>query len=111
MTGVAAGTATITAASEGKSGTFAVTITPAPVASVTVSGPSTSVVKGATLQLTAVTKDAGGNTLTGRTIVWSSSATTITTVDAATGLVTGVAGGRRRSSPRAREWPARSRSP
>src|SRR5439155_4776748 len=45
-----------------------------------------------TLRLVAVAKDAAGNTLTGRTITWSTSASTRATVSAS-GLVTGVAEG------------------
>ncbi|HKC47975.1 MAG TPA: Ig-like domain-containing protein [Gemmatimonadales bacterium] len=95
VTGVAAGTATITATSEGKSGTATITVTasaPPPVATVTVSPASASVAVGSTIQLTATTKDAGGNVLTGRTITWSSNATSIAPVNG-TGLVTGGAAG------------------
>src|SRR5207247_7334120 len=69
VTGVAAGTATITATSEGKSGTAAITVTappaPAPVASVAVSPASASVPAGAAVPLSAVTKDRAGTVLTG----------------------------------------------
>ncbi|HEY3220376.1 MAG TPA: Ig-like domain-containing protein [Gemmatimonadales bacterium] len=92
VTGVAAGTATITATSEGKSGTAAVTVNPVPVASVTVSPASTSLVVGQTAQLSVTTKDSAGNVLTGRTIAWASSSTTIATVSA-TGSVTAKAAG------------------
>src|SRR3989454_11800814 len=53
VTGVAAGSATITATSEGKSGTAAGTVTSVPVASVTVTPASASMSVGATLQLLA----------------------------------------------------------
>ena len=43
---------------------------PAPVATVTLSPVTASVVAGATQQLTAVTKDANGTVLTGRAIAW-----------------------------------------
>lgn len=93
VTGVAAGVATITATSEGQSGSSTVTVqAPAPVATVTVSPSSANVAIGGSAQLSAVTKDAGGNVLTGRTITWSSSATNIATVSG-TGLVSGVASG------------------
>ena len=95
VTGVAAGSATITATSEGKSGTAAVTVTvpsPAPVATVTVTPTPTSVLAGATVQLTATLKDSAGNVLVGRTITWTSSATGVATVSTS-GLVTGVTGG------------------
>lgn len=92
VTGVGAGSATITATSEGKSGTASVTVAVVPVASVTVSPASTTIGVAGTAQLTAVTKDSAGNVLTGRVVTWSSNATTIATVSP-TGLVTGVAAG------------------
>jgi hypothetical protein len=55
-----------------------VTVTPNPV----------SVAIDATVQLTAVLRDGAGSTLSGRSISWSSSATSLATVDA-NGLVTG----------------------
>src|SRR4029077_8597250 len=70
----------------------AITVTLAPVATVTVSPATASVVVLGTQQLAAQLKDAGGNVLTGRTIAWSSSNTAVATVDG-TGLVTGVAAG------------------
>src|SRR5439155_3412464 len=64
VTGVSPGAATITAASEGKSGTAAVTVSSVPVASVAVSPTSASVSVGQTVQLAATPKDANGNPLT-----------------------------------------------
>ncbi|HMG69747.1 MAG TPA: Ig-like domain-containing protein, partial [Gemmatimonadaceae bacterium] len=95
VTGVAAGSATITATSEGKSGTSAITVTATsvPVATVTVDPTSASIVTGVTQQLTATTTDAAGNTLTGRNIAWTSDVGSVATVDASTGLVTGVGSG------------------
>src|SRR5256712_8839888 len=69
-----------------------VTVTTVPVASVTVSPPSASIATGATVQLTATTKDAGGNVLTGRAISWGGSNTTVASVSAS-GLITGVTAG------------------
>src|SRR5881396_3720701 len=92
VTSSAAGSATITAASEGKSGTSAITVTSVPVASVTVSPAPASVQAGQTLQLTATPKDVNGNPLTGRTITWSSSNTSVATVNSS-GLVSGVVAG------------------
>src|SRR5207247_776355 len=92
VTGVAAGSATITATSEGQSGTAAITVTSVPVASVTVSPASASVQAGQTVQLTATPKDVNGNPLTGRTITWSSSNTSVATVNSS-GLVSGVVAG------------------
>ena len=94
VSGLAAGSATITATSEGKSGTAAITVTAVtvPVASVTVSPASASVPAGQTAQLTATPKDSSGNTLTGRTITWASSNTSVATVSSS-GLVRGVVAG------------------
>src|SRR6184192_2571941 len=91
-TGVAVGAATLTATSEGKSGTAAILVTNVPVASVTVSPATASVPAGQGVQLTATLKDANGNTLTGRTVTWSSDNTAVATVSAS-GLVSGVVAG------------------
>src|SRR5947208_1851279 len=87
--GVTAGSATITATSEGQSGASAISVRIVPVATVAVSPASASVQVGGTVQLTAVTKDSVGNTLTGRTITWASSNSTVATVST-TGLVSGL---------------------
>src|SRR5690242_7117836 len=92
VTGVAAGTVTITATSEGKSGTASITVAGAPVATVTVTPASASVQAGQTVQLTATLKDANGNILTGRVVTWSSNNTSVANVNSS-GLVTGVAAG------------------
>ena len=91
VTGVSAGTATVTATSEGKTGSAAITVT-APVASVTVTPASASVAVSSTVQLAATTKDAAGNVLTGRVVTWTSGTPTVATVST-TGLVTGVSAG------------------
>jgi len=92
VSAISTGTVTITATSEGRTGTAAITVTPAPVASVTVSPASGSVSVGGTIQLTATLRDAAGNTLTGRTVNWSSSNTARATVNSS-GRVTGIAQG------------------
>src|SRR5213596_302811 len=92
VTGIVPGSATITATSEGQSGTAAITVTSVPVASVTVSPASASVQAGQTVQLTATPKDVNGNPLTGRTITWASSNTSVATVNSS-GLVSGVVAG------------------
>src|SRR6266567_726955 len=92
VTGVVAGSTTITATSEGQSGTSVVTVTLVPVASVTVSPATASVFVGQTTQLTATPKDVNGNTLTGRAITWASSPSSIAGVNGS-GLVAGVAVG------------------
>ena len=93
VTGVAPGTVTITGMSEGKTGTTTITVAPTPVATVTISPPNPSVVEHQTTALTAVTKDANGNTLSGRTVTWSVTPTSVATINANTGVVTGVSAG------------------
>jgi hypothetical protein len=94
VTGVAVGSATVTATSEGKSGTSHVTVTaaPAPVASVEVAPATATVSVGSTVQLTATPEDAAGQPLTGRTVTWTTDNAQVATVSGA-GLVTGVAAG------------------
>jgi len=87
--GSTAGTETATAS---VGGALTVTFTATavvPAASVTVTPNPASVASGATQQMTATPKDAGGNVLTGRTAIWSTSDATIATVSAS-GLVTGI---------------------
>src|SRR6266403_1592751 len=59
-----------------------------PVATVTVSPGSATVLTGQAVHLTATPKDASGNPLSGRTITWSSSNTSVASANAS-GLVTG----------------------
>jgi uncharacterized protein YjdB len=94
VTGVAAGSATITATCAGKSGTAGVTVTATPpvVTTVTVAPSTASVVAGATTPLTATVRDAQGNVMTGQTIVWSTNNAAAATVNS-NGVVTGVAAG------------------
>jgi uncharacterized protein YjdB len=63
-----------------------------PVASVSVSPSSSNLQIGGTVQLSATTRDANNNVLTGRVVTWSSSNTGVSTVSAS-GLVTAVAAG------------------
>ena len=93
VTGVAAGSAVITAASGSVSATATITVTPAPalvLTTIAISG-GTSVVAGSTLQLTASPRDQNGNPIAA-TITWASSTTGVATVNG-NGLVTGVAAG------------------
>ena len=92
VTGVTPGSATITATSEGVSGTVGLTVVPVPVSAVFIDPRSPSVRQGGTAQLTAVAQDAIGRVLTGRTITWSSAQPAVATVSEA-GLVTGLAAG------------------
>jgi len=94
VSAVAAGAANVTATCEGMSGSSAITVTSAaaPVATVSVSPASASLTAGSTRQLTATAKDAGGNTLGGRIVTWSSDNHAAATVNGS-GLVTAVAAG------------------
>lgn len=63
-----------------------------PVSTISISPSSVSVAAGGTVQLSATLRDASGNLLTGRTVSWATSDSTIARVSS-TGLVTGVASG------------------
>lgn len=93
VTALAAGQALITATSEGVSGTSTITVLAAPVASVAIVPSSADLVIGQGLQLTAVLRNAAGDTLTGRPVAWSSKSPGVATVTPAGGLVTAVAVG------------------
>jgi uncharacterized protein YjdB len=91
-TAIAAGSATITATSEGKTGSAVITVSLPPVATVAVAPAVDNMGVGGTQQLTATLHDASGNVLTGRVIVWTTS--DATKVSASTsGLLTAVAVG------------------
>ena len=94
LTGVGAGSATVTATSEGKSGTASVQVAAStvPVSTVGMSVSSDSLLVGETVQLVATPRDADGTALTGRTISWSSTNSAVASVSAS-GLVTAVAAG------------------
>lgn len=92
VTAVGAGTATITATVDGITGAATVAVQPPPVASVTVSPPTSSVPAGTNVQLAATTSDASGAALAGRVVTWASSNTATATVTS-DGRVTGVAPG------------------
>jgi uncharacterized protein YjdB len=85
VTGLRAGTVTITATVEGVTGTAFVAVG---IASVVVTPNPTSVISGQTRQLTAVARDAANATIAGVPFQWSTANATIATVDGA-GLVTG----------------------
>jgi len=90
VTAVKAGTAVITGSSEGKSGSSTITVTapaPVPVATVAVSPSSPSLAVGETVQLSASTRDANNNVLTGRTVTWSTANAGIASVNSS-GTVT-----------------------
>lgn len=89
VTGVAIGSARITATSEGKSGTADVTVTPVAVANVQISPPTADLIIGQSTTLAAVPTDAKGNVLPGRSASWTSGAPSIASVSQ-TGVVTAV---------------------
>src|SRR5256714_6521194 len=92
VTGVSAGTATITATSGGKSGSAAVTVVAVPVASVSVSPGSASVAVGGSVPLTATPRDSAGKALSGRAVSWATSNAAVAAVSSS-GVVTGAAPG------------------
>jgi alpha-tubulin suppressor-like RCC1 family protein/uncharacterized protein YjdB len=93
VTGIAPGTATISVAAEGKTATAAVTVKAPTVAAVVVGPASPTVKLGETIALAATIRDDAGVDLPDRRATWASSAPSIASVDAATGVVTGMAGG------------------
>ena len=88
----AVGVATVSATSEGVTGTASITVNSEPVDSVSVAPSSAAVEVGASVQLAAAPKDGANNLLTGRPVTWSSSAEGVATVSG-TGLVVGLAAG------------------
>lgn len=93
VTAVAAGSANVTAASGAiTSAAVAITVTPPPVASVSVSPASPSIQEGATEQFTAAASDAKGNAISGASFTWASSNTAVATINSS-GLATSVGAG------------------
>jgi uncharacterized protein YjdB len=92
VTAALPGTVTITATSEGRTGTATVRVDPVPVAAVQVAPSNPVVLTGSTVQLVATARSASGTVLTGRTVTWRSGSAAIATVSA-TGLVTAQAAG------------------
>ena len=92
VSGVSAGAATISAASEGSTGGLAITVLPVPVSAVLIDNRTPNVRQGGTAQLSAVAQDAIGRTLGDRAITWSSALPAIATVSQQ-GLVTGLTPG------------------
>lgn len=92
VSAIAPGSAQVTATIGGVTGSAPVTVVAVAVASVTVSPGSGALLPGATLQLLASPRDAGGIPLAGRTTTWSSATPSVATVDG-NGLVTAIAAG------------------
>ena len=92
VTAISAGTATITATSEGATGQATITVAPDPIAAVEISPSTASILVGGTTQLTAIARNVNGQSLVGRTVFWSSSSPTLASVSTA-GVVTGISPG------------------
>ena len=92
VAGVVEGNATITATSEGRSGTAVVTVIRPPVARVTIAPAAVTLARGLSLQLVAATFGADGSVLTGRVVTWLSGSPSLARVDA-NGVVTALATG------------------
>ena len=90
LSGVSAGQANITAASGGLNVRVRATVGAAPDATVSLSPSSTQVLDGDSVAFAPTLKDAGGNVLSGRSIVWTSSNPATATVSS-NGVATGVA--------------------
>ncbi len=95
VTGLAEGSATITATSEGERGTAAVTVTATtrPVASIVVTPAEQVLIVGQTVQLVAELRAQDGTVLTSRAVSWTSSDPDVAEVDPETGLVLGKSAG------------------
>jgi hypothetical protein len=92
LKGHALGNATITATIGGVQGTALITVVPLPVASIAVTPNGGGLDRGQTLQLSAVLRDQFGEILTGRQVLWASSAPGIAAVSSS-GLVNALAAG------------------
>lgn len=90
VTGVSLGEVTITATSEGKSGSVQITSLPINVVTVEVTPQTATMSPGSTQQLTAKTLSSTGLPIPGRVVTWSSSDVSKATVNES-GLVTAVA--------------------
>jgi uncharacterized protein YjdB len=89
---VSAGTATITASSEGRSGTATIVVEAPTVHRVEITPATATLDQGGSFRLTATVYDSRGNAIPGAPVAWASSDTRIATVDN-TGRVFGVAEG------------------
>ncbi|WP_310570026.1 Ig-like domain-containing protein [Gemmatimonas sp.] len=92
VSAVAAGTSTVTATVDGKSGTAQITVTPTPIGTVTVAPASRTLDVGGTVDLVATVLDVNGVAVSGRTVTWSSSAIAVAAVSS-TGRVTALVPG------------------
>ncbi|MSR36383.1 MAG: hypothetical protein EXR95_07030 [Gemmatimonadetes bacterium] len=95
--GLSAGSTSVRATSEGKTGTAGITVTaappsPPPVATVAVALEQATLQVGGTTQATATLRDAGNNVLTGRALAWESLSPAVASVNS-TGQVRALATG------------------
>ena len=93
VSGIAPGTAWIYGASNGHVDSSLVTVIPVPVRQVVVSPKPAQVQQGATIALFAETRDSIGGVIGGRAVTWASRNAGIASVDANSGIVTGVSTG------------------
>ena len=92
VTTVAGGDVTISATAGGKTGTYDINVQ-YPVGTVTVSPTGQSIRQEGSVTMTATLTGTDGKPAVGRTVTWSSSNTDVATVNASTGVVSGVADG------------------
>jgi uncharacterized protein YjdB len=89
---IAPGAVTVSATSEGRTATLAVSVlAPAP-AVVEISPATVTLAPSQTASLTATVRDASGNVLTGQSVIWGTTSPAVATVSAS-GVVTGVTSG------------------
>lgn len=91
VTALAPGAATVTASIDGVSAALSVTVTAIPVSRIVLSADSLALAPGDTRSVTAETRSATGALLSGRPIVWSSSAPAIASVSG--GTITAIGAG------------------
>ncbi|MEO7102203.1 MAG: Ig-like domain-containing protein, partial [Gemmatimonadaceae bacterium] len=92
VTGKALGSTQIAASAGGQSAVVPVAVVPVALASIAILPAQANVTVGTTVALQAIAYDATGQVLTGRSVVWATSAPQIATVDGS-GTVTGVSAG------------------
>ncbi len=92
VTALAPGDVTLQATTDGKVGVASLKITIVPVSSITISSATSTVSVGQIISLSAIAKDSAGNTLSGRSITWTTSDQTLAIVSQS-GIVVGIAAG------------------